>query len=165
MQLASMMAETIYRLPAIIYQQGAPPLLQQAAAESFFVNVRALVEFLDGRAAKKGDKWAHDVLTTWSPPTKVGPEAATWTKLNLHWFTATKNLVHFAAERVQQEPDGTPVWVPVEQHDLEAVADDVLSVWDELANQVNHRLMWRRGAPGYWHPDGTSDGQGGRAAT
>lgn len=131
---ARRVAEMIEKLPAACYASGVAPLMQQAGVECFFVHVRAMVEFL-GINTDTRDRSAKDILSSWSPPLKTGPEAATWAKLNDHWVTASKHVMHFSQLRTKQD-DGTQVRIGVEQADLEAIADDVLVLWDQFADDV-----------------------------
>lgn len=157
---ASRVAEMIEKLPAAFYADGILPLLQQAGLECFFAHVRCMLEFLRIRP-QRGDRSALDLLSSWSPPTKDGADAATWMKLNGHWQTATKHVMHFGLVRTMQD-DGTKVSVAVEQADLEAIANDVLTLWDQFAEEVaNAGLMGslrvpKRGSFRLWNPDGTS---------
>jgi hypothetical protein len=157
---ASRVAEMVEKLPAVSSASGVLPLLQQAGVECFFTHVRSMIEFL-GIRPQSGDRSALDILPSWSPPTENGPDAATWTKLNGHWMTATKHVMHFTQLRTKQD-DGTQVSVAVEQADLEAIANDVLALWDQLAEDiVKADLMGslrvpKRGSFRLWKTDGTS---------
>ncbi len=151
---ASVMAEMIEKLPALVFPDEGPKpllLLWQAGIESFFVNVRALVEFLGIRGLSRfpTDCSATDILPTWSPPTNTGADAATWTKLNDHWETASKSVMHLTDFRVQSDV------VPTQEM-LDEMADDVLALWERFAEQVEaHPFLWRRGQNNAFKPDGT----------
>jgi hypothetical protein len=164
---ARRVAEMIEKLPAVCYANGVVPLLQQAGVECFFVHVRSMVEFLGIRPVKHGDRSAFDILPKeWSPPsppTKSNPsgtEAATWTKLNDHWETASKHVMHFSKLRTKQD-DGTQVSVPVGQADLEAIANDVLALWNRFADECDQANLMgslqqpKRGSFTIWNFDGT----------
>jgi len=151
---ASVMAEMIEKLPALLFPDEGPKpllLLWQAGIESFFVNVRALVEFLGIRGPSRfpTDCSATDILPTWSPPTNTGADAATWTKLNDHWETASTSVMHLTDFRVQSDV------VPTQEM-LDEMADDVLALWERFAEQVEARpFLWRRGQNNAFKPDGT----------
>lgn len=156
---ARRVAEMIEKLPAVCYANGTVPLLQQAGVECFFVHVRSMVEFL-GIHTDSRDRSAKDILASWSPPGESGPDVATWPKLNDHWVTASKHVMHFSQLRTKQD-NGTQVRVPVEQADLEAIANDVLALWDQFANEVaSANLMGslqqpKRGSFTTWNFDGS----------
>jgi hypothetical protein len=160
---ARRVAEMIEKLPAVCYANGTVPLLQQAGVECFFVHVRGMVEFL-GIHTDSRDRSAKDILASWSPPSSSGPDASTWTKLNDHWVTASKHVMHFSQLRTKQD-NGTQVRVPVEQADLEAIANDVLALWDRFSNEVaSANLMGslqqpKRGSFTTWNFDGSLQNQ------
>jgi hypothetical protein len=68
--------------------------------------------------------------------------------------------MHFSQVRTKQD-DGTHVSVDVELPDLEAIADDVLTLWDEFSEQVATADLFykwaipKRGGFLCWNPDGT----------
>jgi hypothetical protein len=156
---ARRVAEMIEKLPAVSYANGVRPLLQQAGVECFFVHVRAMIEFL-GVKTDSRDRSANDILPSWSPPTQHGPDAATWTKLYNHWETASKHVMHFSQLRTKQN-SGIQVPVPAGQVDLEAIANDVLALWDQFAEEVKKAnlmgslQMPKRGNFTIWNVDGT----------
>jgi hypothetical protein len=158
---AARVAEMIEKLPTICHTAGNVPLLQQAGVECFFVHVRSIIEFLGIRPAKSGDRSAVDLLGAWSPPTDNGPRAAQWQTLNDHWLTASKHVMHFSEVRTKQE-NGTYISVRVELPDLEAIADDVLTLWDEFSDQVaaaDLMVKWaipKRGGFRLWNQEGTA---------
>jgi hypothetical protein len=154
---AAKTAETIEKLPAVRYPDDGVivPLLQQAGVESFFVNVRGLIEFLAIRPATR-DRAASDLLPSWTPVV----DAPTHARLEQCWLTASQHLMHFGQVRTKQE-DGTVTVVDVEKAALEAIADDVLAVWDQFAEQVGQAdlmVKWairKRGSFIIWNTDGT----------
>jgi hypothetical protein len=149
----------VEKLPAVCYDNGAVPLLQQAGVECFFVHVRALLEFL-GIKTDSRDRSAVDILPSWSPPQEIGAEAAVWAQLNGYWVTASRHVMHFTQFRTKGD-DGTLARVAIEQTDLEAIANDVLALWDRFADEVaNANLMGslqmpKRGSFRIWNADGT----------
>jgi hypothetical protein len=161
---ARRVAEMIEKLPAVCHANGVVPLLEQAGVECFFVHVRGLIEFL-GIKKYESDRSAKDILSSWSPPAKGGPEDATWRKLYDHWDTASKHVMHFSQLRTKQD-DGTQVVVPAGQADLEAIANDVLALWDQFADEVEKAnlmgglQMPKRGSFKIWNVDGTSQSTG-----
>ena len=151
---ASVMAEMIEKFPAVLFPDEGPRpplLLWQAGIESFLINVRTMVEFLGIRPPSQfpTDFSAKDVLPTWSPPTQTGDDAATWTRLNDHWDTASKSVMHLTDFSVQSDV------VPTRQL-LEEIADDVLTLWERFAEQAEFApLVWRRGQDKAFNADGT----------
>jgi hypothetical protein len=155
---ATKVAEMIEKLPTICYPKDGAivPLLQQAGVESFFVNVRCLLEFLGIHPAER-DRSARDLLGSgWKPPV----DKPTQDRLHEHWRIATQHTVHFGQVRTKAK-DGTVETVPVERADLEAIADDVLTLWDKFVAEINKAgLMYKstlrkRGNFPYWNVDGT----------
>lgn len=153
---AAKTAEMVEKLPAVCYPDDGVivPLLQEAGVQSFFVNVRSLLEFLRIHPAE-GDRSARDLLPRWTP--SVDP--ATRTRLEQHWRTATKHLVHFGQVRTKQE-DGTVEVVNLQKAALQTIAGDVLGLWDEFAEQVDRANMMftgvirKRGSFFIWDADG-----------
>jgi hypothetical protein len=68
--------------------------------------------------------------------------------------------MHFGQVRTKQE-DGTVEKVDVEKTALEAIANDVLTLWDEFAEQVDQanmmftRVIRKRGSFIIWNAGGT----------
>ncbi len=131
---ASRVAEMIEKLPAVCYANGVVPLLQQAGVECFFVHVRSMIEFLGVKPAAQ-DRAASDLLPNWTPPV----DQPTRTRLERYWLTASQHVMHFGQVRTKQH-GGTQVSVPVEQADLEAIANDVLALWDQFAEDVDRAV-------------------------
>ena len=81
-------------------------------------------------------------------------------RLHEHWRIATQHAMHFGQVRTRAE-DGTVETVAVERADLEAIVDDVLTVWDKFVEDIEKAdLMYRaslrkRGNFPYWNVDGT----------
>ena len=154
---AAKTAEMVEKLPAVCYPHDGiiVPLLQEAGVQSFLVNVRSLIEFLGIKPAAR-DRSASDLLPNWTPPV----DQATRTRLEQHWTTPSQHLMHFGKPRTKKE-DGTVEVVSVEKADLEAIANDVLDLWDEFAEQAHQaQLMvnWvirKRGSFIIWNADGT----------
>jgi hypothetical protein len=115
----------------VIVDTSQPVLIRQAAIESFYVNVRTLLEFFGVWQPKAGqpkagqpkkDSTAVDILPTWSHNLTPAAEA----RLLEHWLDASKHLVHFSKTKRTQEVRPTEAYI-------RAVADDVLVVWDRFA--------------------------------
>lgn len=161
---ARRVAEMVEKLPAVCHATGVVPLLEQAGVECFFVHVRGLLEFL-GIKTYASDRSAKDILSSWSPPAKGGPEDAVWRRLFAHWETASKHVMHFSQLRTKQD-DGTQVLVPTEQADLETIANDVLALWEQFADEVGKAnlmaslQMPKRGSFRIWNVDGSSQSTG-----
>lgn len=153
---ATKVAEMVYRLPSLCNDGAIVPLLQQAGVESFFVNVRALVEFLGVKPAPQ-DRSARDLLSTWTLPA----DQQLLDRLGEHWAVASRHVMHFGQKRTKAE-DGTSERIGTEQADLKKIADDVLTVWDAFVDAVdNAGLMYKftlakRGTFPFWNSDGTS---------
>ncbi|MFE3280809.1 hypothetical protein [Nocardia sp. NPDC059239] len=138
-------AEMVSRLPDAVYAPEVDPLLQQAGLESFFNCVRSLIEFLELRRPKPSDFSATDVLPTWSPTV----DAATSARLQDDWLNASRQVMHFSKDRVRSEA-GPAVEVPSDAASLHRMADDVLGVWDQYADQVGHPLCPKRADFSLW---------------
>ena len=50
-----------------------------------------------------------------------------------HWTTASRHVMHFGQVRTKQR-------VAAEQADLEAIADDVLALWDQFAERLKRPI-------------------------
>jgi hypothetical protein len=108
----------------------------------FFVQVRTLIEFLGGVRPKNSlDLSAQDTLTdiSWTPRL----DDTLKTRLDDHWQMASRHLVHFSKNRVVAE-SGHYVEPKTDRRDLEAIADDVLEVWDQYATESNDLLVPHR---------------------
>ncbi|MGW6332451.1 hypothetical protein [Nocardia rhamnosiphila] len=139
-------AQMVARLPEAIYDPRVDPLLQQAAVECFFAHVRSLIEFLkDSR-----DFDAGDILSGWTPSVDAAKQA----RLKNDWLNASRQVMHFSKERVTSEI-GQATAVPIDRASLDRMADDVLSVWDDYATQLNHPASPKRADFTLWN---TSDG-------
>jgi hypothetical protein len=153
---ARRVAEMIEKLPPVCYANDVVPLLQQAGVECFFVHVRGMIEFLGIKPAPR-DRAASDLLPNWTPRV----DQPTRARLEDYWLTASQHVMHFGQVRTKQE-DGTQVRVAVEQADLEAIANDVLTLWDQFAEEVKKAnlmgglQMPKRGSFKTWNVDGTS---------
>lgn len=123
-------AAAVKVLPDHMFNTSYPVVMQQAAIESFYVNVRTLIEFLGVRPAK-GDVSAADTLPLGWTPTLSQPERA---ELLRHWDDASKHLVHFSKLR-------TTVTVDTEEPAIRRMADNVLAVWDQFAVASAHGLV------------------------
>jgi len=134
----------VHRLPAVIWEPNTPELLRQAALECFFVHVRTLIEFLGGvrpKDPRRRDRSAQDTLTNnnWTPNLTPAVKA----RLNDHWEKASQHLVHFSKSRVVDQT-GQYVAPGTARSDLEAIANDVLGVWDQYATESDDLLVPHR---------------------
>lgn len=144
---ASRIAQMVDLLPAAVHAPDTPGLMRQAAVECFFVHVRTLIEFLEVRpTGDNRDRSARDTrLDAKGRPTNWRPtlDPALAARLKDDWDTTSAHLVHFSKRRVFDE-QGHFVPVSTELADLEAIADDVLAVWDQYATESNHPLVPHR---------------------
>lgn len=131
-------AEMVNALPREVHDPTLPSLAQQACLDSFFVNVRALIEFLEIKPAAK-DFAASTVLPGWKPRV----DAAEKQRLIDVWAVASHQLVHFGSHRVKHD-DGTSMPVDVSLEALDRIADDVLTVWDQYATKLDNSWSPRR---------------------
>jgi hypothetical protein len=132
----------------VIHHPNTPELLKQAALECFFVHVRTLIEFLGGVRPKDSRDWsAQDTLTntSWTPRLDAPLKA----RLNDHWEMASQHLVHFSKKRVVDQ-SGHYVEPKTDRSDLDAIADDVLGVWDQYATESNDLLVPHRAKFAVW---------------
>ncbi|WP_157120780.1 hypothetical protein [Nocardia fusca] len=132
-------AQMVARLPEAIYDPGVDPLLQQAAVECFFAHVRSLIEFLKVKPSDSRDFNAGDILSGWAPSVDAAKQA----RLTNDWLNASRQVMHFSKERVRSEI-GPATAVPIDRASLDRMADDVLSVWDDYATQLNHPASAKR---------------------
>jgi hypothetical protein len=138
-------AEMVHRLPKLAHDPSLPGVVQQACVEAFFLNVRALIEFLEikGRSGNaKSDFFASDVAApaTWSPVI----DGDTQDRLGRDWIVATRHLMHFSKERVSQSVGIPTDYIDVSEAALVEIADDLLGVWDQFAAKVNSPLAPKR---------------------
>lgn len=129
-------AEIVAALPRQAYEPDTSTILQQACIDAFFVNVRALVEFL---GIKKSDPTkdfsAIDVAPEWVAVISLEERK----RLVEYWQIASQHLMHFSRSRVKQDGMAT-LQVNVELAELTSIADDVLALWDQYAVHVAHPL-------------------------
>ena len=128
---ATRVAAMVDRLPDEIYSQSNP-LIQQAALDSFFVNVRLLLEFLEA-CPQRGDKSASNTLgkgTVW--PTAFLTRAKQ-RKLREYYKDTSKHVVHFSSKRTDQ--------IVATKRKVRAIARTVLALWDEFAKVSSHPLV------------------------
>ncbi|MBF9327702.1 hypothetical protein [Mycobacteroides chelonae] len=128
---ATRIAAMVDRLPAKIFKGNNSSMLRQAALDSFYVNIRLLIEFLEVRPAS-GDLSASKTLNGWS--TSFLSSAQNQQLQNYHKDTS-KHVVHFTKVRVNR--------ITVSSTSIRQVADAVLAVWDEFAKQSQHLLVPR----------------------
>jgi hypothetical protein len=138
------LAEMIHLLPAAICDPNTSELLKQAALECFFTHVRTLIEFLGGVRPKDHldrDRSAQDTLTNanWTPSLDEELKG----QLDKYWVMASEHLVHFSKNRVIDD-HGLYVQPLTDPRDLEAIADDVLEVWDQYATESDDLLVPHR---------------------
>lgn len=135
-QEAGRVAAMVDALPDAIHAGNLSVLVEQACLEAFFVHVRGLLEFLRVKEANSPlDFSAADILASWTPQI----EQAQKKNLLGYWKIASSQLMHFSRSRVKQEaaPQGA---VDTSREGLQTIADDVLMVWDQFAEQLNHPL-------------------------
>lgn len=121
---AMRVALMVQRLPALIADDGQPLIVRQAALDSFYVNLRTLIEFLKVPRPKQAhapDISADNITPGWQP--SISDEQAK--RLFGDWDGVSKHLVHFSAVRTDQ--------IPKAAADIHRAADDALAVWDQLA--------------------------------
>lgn len=87
-----------------------------------------MIEFL-GVKPETRDRKASDLLPNWTPPV----DQPTRTRLMRHWTTASRHVMHFGQVRTKQR-------VAAEQANLEAIADDVLALWDQFAERLKRPI-------------------------
>jgi hypothetical protein len=87
------------------------------------------------------DRSAQDTLTNTSWTASLN--ALLKDRLNHHWEMASQHLVDFSKRRVVDQ-SGRYVEPKTGRRDLEAIADDVLGVWDQYATESNDLLVPHR---------------------
>ncbi|WP_163751334.1 hypothetical protein [Mycolicibacterium helvum] len=128
---AHQIAEMLDVLPDAIFRKGASELWQQVGIDAFFSYARTLIEFLMVRpTGDDGDLTAHDVLgtTTWLPDYQADPRLHE--RLLTVWDLSSKQQGHFSIGRAAALVMGRP--------ELDEIADDVLTIWDQFAQTANH---------------------------
>ncbi|MGL5443161.1 MAG: hypothetical protein ACRDDJ_11905 [[Mycobacterium] stephanolepidis] len=112
------------------YPQPYPGVVRTAMIDSFFVTVRALLEFLLIRpSGHASDFTAASTLPGWTP--QLTPTQKT--DLIKRWNDVSAHLVHFSSQR--------PMPVEVNEAQMRALAADVLAVWDQFAAASQHTLV------------------------
>jgi hypothetical protein len=123
-QQAHFAVQMVSALPGLIAARDLHPYAQVACLESFFINVRLMADFLV-RTTNQRDFSAVTPVPDWIP---TSPEAAD--RLRTKWWPLASQLVaHFSLERIHGDPS-VPVDCVGSEQDLEAMRDDVRSVWD-----------------------------------
>lgn len=119
----------IYHLPDEIFSSSNSSLAKQAALDSFYVNVRLLIEFLEVRSAGN-DKSATTVTPNWSIAHLSQQQHA---DLNEYHRLTSKHVVHFTTRRLELiQPSET---------DIRKVSADVLAVWGDFAELSNNYVV------------------------
>jgi hypothetical protein len=131
---ATRIAAMVDRLPPKIFSGRNSGVVQQAALDSFYVNVRLLIEFLEVRPAH-GDVSASKTLPGWSTSFLT---AADRKGLEGYHKDTSKHVVHFSTKRTNQ--------IAVNTAGILQVVDAVLAVWDEFAIQTGKYLLVPRRA-------------------
>jgi hypothetical protein len=131
---ATRIAAMVDRLPPKIFSGRNSGIVQQAALDSFYVNVRLLIEFLEVRPAI-GDVSASKTLPGWSTSFLTATDRK---QLVGYHKDTSKHVVHFSRKRTNQ--------LTVNTAGIRQVVDAVLAVWDEFAIQTGKSLLVPRRA-------------------
>lgn len=111
------------RLPERIFNES-DALIQQAALDSFFVNLRLLLEFLEA-CPQPRDKSASNTLggkTVWPTAFLTPGKKRT---LRKYYRETSKHVVHFSSKRTEQ--------ITATRRKVRAMSRTVLALWDEFA--------------------------------
>jgi hypothetical protein len=109
-----------------------PAIVQNACLESFFVNVRLLAEFLQGKGRERSDFWATALLSSWTPEDGQLDE-----RLDQWWDLASKHVIHFGMPRLaHHEEDALNVTLDL----LKSMRDDVLTVYRRFRSEYRISL-------------------------
>jgi hypothetical protein len=131
---ATRIAAMVDRLPVKIFKANNSAMLQQAALDSFYVNVRLLVEFLEVEPASR-DASAADTLPKIYPPWRPTLGRPERNRLRAYHNDTSKHVVHFSWLRRNE--------IAVNRAGIRQIATDVLAVWDQFAIATAHPLVPR----------------------
>ncbi|MFE0640121.1 hypothetical protein [Streptomyces sp. NPDC058877] len=106
-----------------------PGVLRVACIESFWVNVRLLVEYLVKFTTHPGNTDARALVSDWQKPT--GDVAD---RLIGDWNTASAHVMHFGKVRT---PEDLADIVLVSDEDYERIASDLRTVYDEFCRALD----------------------------
>ena len=130
------------RLPTKIFKNNNSAMLRQASLDSFYVNVRLLIEFLEVQPAGR-DASAADTLPTISPPWEPKLTKAERKRLRGYHEDTSKHVVHFSTLRTNE--------IQVNRLGIKQVAIDVLAVWDQFAVASAHPLVPKTADLRHWN--------------
>ncbi|WP_155763129.1 hypothetical protein [Mycobacterium colombiense] len=131
---ARRIAAMVAQLPDEVLDQSNSNVVRQAALDSFYLNARLLIEFLEV-CPQRSDRSVSNTLakgTIWPTPFLT---AARRRKLREYYKDTSKHVIHFSTRRTEL--------VPVSSWKLRAVARTVLALWDEFAMVSSHPLVPR----------------------
>jgi hypothetical protein len=140
---ATRIAAMVDRLPTKIFKNNNSAMLRQASLDSFYVNVRLLIEFLEVQPDRR-DSSAADTLLNISPSWRPSLTAAERKRLVRYKEDASKHVVHFSKTLRTNE-------IQVNRPGIRQVATDVLAVWDQFAIASAHSLVPRTADLKYWN--------------
>ncbi len=113
------------------------PTVRVACLEAFFMDVRAITDFLCCRPEAKlssSDFSARDWVADWQPV-----PVASAARLAKSWVIASTHVAHFSRARLQQDPDNREYY-PTDLAALEAIAADAQLVWDSFAARLDEQV-------------------------
>ncbi|WP_432079674.1 hypothetical protein [Streptomyces sp. YPW6] len=116
---------------SLVAGKDIPGVLRVACIESFWVNVRLLVEFLVKLTHDSRNADARALVPDWQKPT-----GDTADRLLKDWNTASAHVMHFANERA---PEDLADIDPITDEDLKRVARDVRTVYDQFCQAADAR--------------------------
>jgi hypothetical protein len=124
---------TIMATASLANDESLPEFAQIACLEDFFVNVRAMIEFLIRAPNKPNPKdfSALDLVPTWTPK----PEDAVARLDDEWWLVASQEVVHFSKERIRYDIEH-PRNIDTSYPALERIANDVAAVWNAFASEL-----------------------------
>jgi hypothetical protein len=102
--------------------------VRAACLESFFMNIRAIADFLCCRPGKpdRRDFSALDFVPDWQAAPADAAE-----RLASHRKTASQHIAHFSRERLQLVDDPAELThIDTNRKDLQAMANDAVAVWN-----------------------------------
>ncbi len=128
-------AQMVAGLPGVLGVEGVGPLLREAAVESFHIQARELLEFLLLRAHLTGAVCATDISPAWVPA--LGGD-------QVRGLATYRDSADVYLSRLWSEPTrtemATAVEVAVESAHFQKIADRVLAVWDQYADQFDQEI-------------------------
>ncbi|MER8233643.1 hypothetical protein [Streptomyces sp. NPDC094049] len=109
---------------------GIPGVVRVACIESFWVNVRLLVEFLVKLPNDPRNANARTLVPDWQKPTGGLAD-----RLLKDWLTASANVMHF--DKKERAPKDLADVTPMSDEDYQRIARDVRTVYEQFCKAAD----------------------------